>query len=117
MKIVRVLTIILVVGLAGVSGRGVVQAGGSQFTTVDDPNGVHGTLALSINPKGDIVGYYFDSTRTPHGFLLSEGRYTTIDNPNGVHGTQAMDINPRGDIVGSYFDSTSTPHGFLLSHG
>jgi hypothetical protein len=34
MKVVRALTIILVVGLVGVA-----HAGGSQFTTIDDPNG------------------------------------------------------------------------------
>ena len=116
MKVVRALTIILVVGLAAVSGRGVVQASGSRFITIDDPKGVKGTFALGINPQGDIVGDYQDSTSTHHGFLLHRGHYTTIDDPKGVKGTTAVGINPQGDIVGYYLNNTG-PHGFLLRHG
>src|ERR687888_343009 len=105
MKVIRALTIILVVGLTGVTGRGVAQAGGGKFTTIDDPNGVYGTWDYIINSLGDIVGYYGDST-SAHGFLLHQGNYTTIDDPNGVQGTFAQGINLTGDIVGYYNDST-----------
>jgi hypothetical protein len=39
-----------------------------------------------INPRGDIVGSYFDSADAVHGFLLHQGKYTTIDAPKGVAG-------------------------------
>jgi uncharacterized membrane protein len=97
------------------NGVPLVWAAGSQFTTIDDPNGVQGTFARGINLSGDIVGSYFDSAATSHGFLLSQGRFTTIDDPSAVHGTLPGGINPQGDIVGSYVDNASTFHGFLLT--
>ena len=46
------------------------QAGGGQFTTLDDPVGVYGsTTALGNNDRGDIVGVYADSAGNLHGFL------------------------------------------------
>ena len=52
--------VIVLVGLGAVSGRGVLQASGSRFTTIDDPKGVKGKdqYALGINAQGDMVGGY-----------------------------------------------------------
>src|SRR5437588_3399880 len=86
MKIAHALASILSAGLMGVSGREVAQANGSQFTTIDDPNGMNGTFAYAINARGDIVGQYLDNADMVHGFLLSRGRYITIDDPSGVNG-------------------------------
>jgi uncharacterized membrane protein len=94
------------------------QLGASQsekFTTIDVPGG-NGTSPESINPRGDIVGLYFDSSGNEHGFLLSKGKFTTIDVPEAV-GTGVFGINPEGEIVGGYLDSNFNVHGFLLSKG
>ena len=80
------------------------------FTTIDVP-GAFGTTARGINPKGNIVGFFFDATGF-HGFLFSKGAFTTIDAPDSLF-TVVFSINPEGSIVGS----TSAGHGFLLSKG
>ncbi len=88
------------------------------FTTVDFPKAVS-TAAEGINPGGNIVGIYVDSSGHEHGFLLRGGKYTSIDYP-GAMITDARGISPGGDIVGSYTNAPGGPaniHGFLLSRG
>src|SRR5215469_182697 len=87
------------------------------FTTIDFP-GATKTLALDINPRGDIVGSYdlANPAGPDHGYLLSGGEFTTIDFPGAV-ATSANGINPRGDIVGRYDTADKVSHGFLLSGG
>jgi hypothetical protein len=98
------------------------------------------TVAIGINPGGDIVGDYTDAVGRLHGFLLSRGQFTTIDVPgtlvgaNGSLPTVARGISPAGDIVGSftapvsaapatspaYCPAAGSPactKGFLLSQG
>jgi probable HAF family extracellular repeat protein len=86
-----------------------------KFTTIDVP-GATLTIAFGINPRGDIVGLYLDTSGNEHGFLLSNGTFTTIDVPGAIS-TNALGINPRGDIVGGYGDTSINFHGFLLSKG
>jgi len=93
-----------------------------KFTTIDAPGASFpppptsgGTAATGINPQGDIVGDYTDSSDNIHGFLLRKGSFTTIDAP-GSNFTSPSAINPRGDIVGFFVDDSGI-HGFLLSHG
>lgn len=86
----------------------------STFTQIDVP-GASSTSALGINPGGDIVGAYYDSSGSGHGFLLSNGAFTTIDVP-GATFTSALGINSLGDIVGYYIESGNY-HGYLLSNG
>jgi hypothetical protein len=93
-------------------GRHVAQAASFTFTPIDVPGAIS-TQALRINPRGQIVGFYHDSTGG-HGFLYDRGVFTTIEVP-GASGTQAFGINPRGQIVGLYFDSTGGQHGFLAT--
>ena len=84
----------------------------------DSSLGSGGTFATAINPQGDIVGYYNDSSLGFRGFLLSGGTFTTIDVPGSGGTTAPLGINARGDIVGSYFDSVSGHvFGFLLRDG
>jgi probable HAF family extracellular repeat protein len=71
----------------------------------------YGTAATDINDRGQIVGYYGDSTGI-HGFLYSEGVYTTIDDPSATSNTTPTGINDRGQIVGFYDDGQ---HGFLAT--
>ena len=73
-----------------------------------------GTIALGINVRGSIVGYYVDSSGVDHGFLRApNGTITTFD-PKGSAGTIAYGLNKEGAITGFYFDSSSNMyHGFL----
>ena len=82
------------------------------FTDIDVP-GAAFTRPRSINPQGDVVGFYGTGS-VSHGFLLLEGSFTTIDVP-GASSTQAFGINPRGDIVGQYA-AGGTTHGGHLYH-
>ena len=84
-----------------------------KFTTIDVP-GADLSDANAINPQGEIVGIYFDSSGNAHAFLLRKGKFTTIDVPGAIF-TDPNEINPRGDIVGGYTDSSGNTHGFLLS--
>src|SRR5262249_4669589 len=94
--------------------RSAAGAGDENFITIDFP-GATQTLALGINPRGDIVGAYLNDDGVTHGFLLSGREFTPIDFPSSSF-TFARGINPHGDIVGQY-GSAGVNHGFLLSRG
>ncbi len=49
-----------------------------EFTLIDVP-GALGTFPTMIIDSSRIVGTYFDSNFTFHGFLLSKGQFSTID--------------------------------------
>lgn len=68
------------------------------------------TAAWDMNPVGEIVGVYRNSTGA-HGFLLRGRDYTTLDFP-GASATTVFGINARGDVVGSYVAAGRT-HGFV----
>jgi probable HAF family extracellular repeat protein len=110
---------------SGGTSHGFLYSGGT-YTTLTDPfaiNGdsssTNGTAALGINDAGQIVGYYYGSGSTQHGFIYSGGRYITIDDPLAAKGTAASGINNLGQIVGSYRDNNNTnnSHGFLATLG
>jgi probable HAF family extracellular repeat protein len=107
--------------LESLEGRTLLSVGGYNFQTIDDPLGVHGTEAVGINARGQIVGLYTDANNVNHGFLLSGGQYTTLDDPHAgagaSQGTFAEGINDRGQIVGGYIDADNVNHGFLHSGG
>jgi probable HAF family extracellular repeat protein len=68
---------------------------------------------------GQIVGYYFDASDHPHGFLYDPNGgmfppYFTLDDPSATEGTFALGINDAGQIVG-FYKNASGYHGFLLS--
>jgi probable HAF family extracellular repeat protein len=63
-----------------------------------------------INDKGDIVGWYADSSGVEHGFLLSGKKVTTIDDPGGT--TNVEGINNKGEASGLYTDTSGNRHGF-----
>jgi probable HAF family extracellular repeat protein len=91
-------------------------AGAPRFTTLDVP-GATFTLAFGINPAGDIVGGFYDSSGNEHGFVLSNGNFIPVDYP-GAAWTEAEKISPQGDIVGQYGSlDDNTIHGFLLRNG
>lgn len=96
------------------------------FITFDIP-GATFLLPEGINPRGDIVGGYYDSNFVWQNFVLSNGTVRNINPPGaapfgwaGAWRATENGINPRGDVVGSY-SSASSPYGeafgFLLSKG
>ena len=92
--------------------------GYAQAITIFDAPGSTGTFPLSINPAGEITGYYRDLQGYPHGFVRdASGTITSFDVPGSI-GTAAISINPAGEITGVYYTSAPypldrAPHGFV----
>jgi hypothetical protein len=93
------------------------------FTVAGAGTGANqGTIPYSINPKGEITGYYVDGSNVCHGYVrLSDGTITSIDVPGAGtgagQGTFALNINAEGEIAGEYVDANNVSHGFVLVLG
>jgi len=83
---------------------------GSTFETIDPPGSTY-TWAVSIDPSGDVLGFYGIPSR---GFVLRRGSFSTFDVP-GAAIAFPYGLNARGDIAGVYHDAQFSLHGFLLS--
>ena len=69
-----------------------------------------------INERGEIVGFYVDTTTgIEHGYLLTKGKATLIDFPGAV-ATTPEDINNRGQVVG-FYNKDNVVHGFIWQKG
>lgn len=99
---------------------------GDTFFDINDPKGVRGTRAWSLDPQGDVIGSYDDADRVRHGFFWRDGKFTTVDDPHAGHGppragspegTTLYDINGAGDITGRYYNSNHEAHSFVLRRG
>jgi hypothetical protein len=68
-------------------------------------------MPRGITASGAIVGNYYSTEGTGHGFLLIDGHFITIDflEPNGI-GTFPYGIKNHGTIVGA-----NILKGFLFS--
>ena len=93
-------------------GAASLTAQNSSFVSFDAPGAGNGetqaTVASSINLKGAIAGYYFDSSFVQHGFLRQpSGQFTdftppnlsdvivyAINNSNQILGTGSLTIKP-----------------------
>jgi hypothetical protein len=84
--------------------------------TINDPQGVKGTVATGISGN-DIVGYYLDASFHAHGFVYDGTTYTTFDDPLGTSESFAYGIQGP-TIVGSYNvnDSEGTSYGFAYDY-
>jgi probable HAF family extracellular repeat protein len=69
------------------------------YTQIDVPGSIQ-TSCNGIDTSRDIVGWYEDSNRFYHGFLLSGGIYSTIDYP-GAQLTSLYGINDSSQVVGN----------------
>jgi len=88
------------------------------YSLLDLPSYAVLSDARDINPLGEIVGFYVDSSNRHHGFLLNRAGFTPIDFPGAdVVLTHALGIDPEGNIVGMYVTRDGHPHGFLASRG
>ena len=91
------------------------------YITFDVPGGSFLT-PNGINPRGEIVGGYYDTTW--ENFVLSDGVVHNTNPPvvitpccnAGFYLVTISGINPEGDTVGSYNDINGAAAGFLLSH-
>jgi hypothetical protein len=65
--------------------RGFLRAADGTFTTFD--LGPNGTFPASINPKGEITGWYSEASNLTHGFLLQhknqKGSEKELDDEGG----------------------------------
>jgi VCBS repeat-containing protein/probable HAF family extracellular repeat protein len=87
----------------------------NRFISLNFP-GASGTVADSINDRGAIVGFYWNTTEGVYnGFLYDGGTYTAFD-PPGSYTTLTQSINSTGEIAG-YFWDTGGEHGFLYDRG
>lgn len=82
------------------------------YTTFDPP-GALTSAAWDVNPSGDIVGAFSDSSGT-HGYLLNRYGFTTLDFP-GARNTSPRGMNPQGDIVGFYTDQSGKVRAFVAT--
>ena len=89
---------------------------GSRFVTIDFPKATL-TQASAVNARGQVAGWYVDSSLGIHGFLLSNGQFHVIDPPGSAQ-TTLGGINDWGEIAGTFLDlERGTGRGFLLAHG
>jgi hypothetical protein len=101
------------------ASHGFLRRRDGAITNFDDPDAGTGpgqgteTGEKSINPNGEIDGWYFDQYNVSHGFVrAADGTFTTIDGPD-AQSTTAGGINPAGVITGYYEDASNVFHGFL----
>jgi hypothetical protein len=75
------------------------------------------TIANAINDNNVIVGSFFDTNSSVHGFVYWKGNYEQVDYP-GSSETEVLGINDNADIVGVYqIVGPLNFHGFLRHNG
>ncbi|HUA62620.1 MAG TPA: chitobiase/beta-hexosaminidase C-terminal domain-containing protein [Verrucomicrobiae bacterium] len=82
-----------------------------------------GTVPMSIDTAGDVVGTFTDSNQVRHGFIrIASGAITVFDAPGAnttvrsgmLGGTFPTGIDPTGSYVaGAYSDPSGLGHGFV----
>jgi probable HAF family extracellular repeat protein len=93
----------------------IAHVAGAQTLSFIDVPGAYVTVAIGINDRSQIVGFFEDATGL-HGFVRSNGQFTTLDVPN-AYDTRATGINSQGQVVGRYAMAGQPSHGFLLENG
>jgi len=82
-----------------------------------------GTVARSINIRGEIIGEYYDSKVAVHGFLrISDDQISALDvsgaSTGNGQGTFPKGINASGEIAGFYYDAAHlVTRGFIRDSG
>jgi uncharacterized membrane protein len=87
----------------------------AQFITIDAPGAVS-TLAVAVNDRDEVTGYYKDNNGAYHGFIRqADGTFLKFDAPH-AHSqmdTFVDDMNAGGDVVGTYGNTSGVSHGFV----
>jgi len=96
------------------------DAPGSAMAPNFAPQGTVVALESALNDKGDLTGWYFDSSQAVHGYVREkDGTFTTFDDSLGgngfFEGTIPGSINRHGDIAGGVADASLIYHGFVRS--
>jgi uncharacterized membrane protein len=102
------------------NGHGFVRDALGNFTSFDFPGPTTiFTQGWGINNRGDVVGFYFDTTFEPRGFVRrADGTFQSIDHPNAMGATIATGINDKGVISGIRNDPNGAPvTGWFLYKG
>src|SRR6266571_4686117 len=81
------------------------------FSHVEPPGAID-SIALSINDRGQLAGWYDDALGNTHGFIYYQGVFTTID-PPGSLASEVTSIDNDGLIVGDYIGADGVDHGFI----
>lgn len=89
-----------------------VYSAGS-YTLLDNPAAVGGGIALAINDRGDVVGYYTDTALRRRGFLYADGVFTPLGNPGNAE-SFAVALNNARQVVGY---GTAPPEAFVFADG
>jgi len=83
------------------------------FFTVPEADAANGgTFPNGINNRGQVVGYFEDTSGASHGFLKNGDSFVTIDAPLASN-TYAFDINDQDDVAGFYVDQDGNYDGFV----
>ncbi len=101
---------------AGIDHPYIFHNKGGVFSVITIPAAVGGAQATGINDKGSITGFYIDSAKKNHGFLISKGQFTILDFPESTF-TQALGLNNHDEVVGDYMDASDLTHGFIFDDG
>lgn len=82
-----------------------------------DYPGATSTSPIGINDRGDIAGWYTDSSNATRGFLRARtGVFRSISEPNATgNQTRAQKINNSRLICGFYTKADGNNHGYLVS--
>jgi hypothetical protein len=99
-------------------GSGIFQAYvnvGGTITSFSVP-GALSTYAFDINNSNQlVVGYYLDSSGTPHGYFRdATGTLHFPIDPSGSVTTVLFGVNDKNWVVGRYVDSLGVNHGLFF---
>src|SRR2546425_2504132 len=81
------------------------------FSHIEPPRSID-SLALSINDRGQVAGWYDDAQGNTHGFIYYQGVFTTIDRPGSL-ASEVTSIDNDNVIVGDYIGADGVDHGFI----
>ena len=83
------------------------------YTFIVVPGSAENSTSVdALNDKGQVVGWYADSSGVTHGFLKDGQTYATIDPPDSML-TLANAINDSGTIVGAFRNLSGWWEGFV----
>ncbi|HEY2711606.1 MAG TPA: hypothetical protein VGI60_03760 [Chthoniobacterales bacterium] len=116
-SVINILAVLFVLPLTAPLVRGAITI--DVLSTFDYPGVGNSTLPQKINDRGDIAGYYIDSSGVTRGFVrFRDGTFSApIVEPNDTAGaTQVRGINNLRTVCGTDHRTDNTTHGFFLAH-
>jgi len=91
-----------------------------KLTILSFPGAQGGTLPMSINDQGVVVGVYFSGPEeTSRGFMWKNGVFSNLNPPAAGNGhTELTKISNAGDVVGDFISPVDHQfHGFSFHQG